>query len=297
VNERYALEWLRGLTAAGYLTYDRGADRFELPPEHAPALAQEGSPFFFGGPYQIFPGALGVLDELTERFRSGGGVDQSAYGPDMWEGMERFTSSWFDNFLVQEWVPAMPEVERKLQEGARCADIGCGAGRATLTLARAYPTTTHVGYDLADAQLARAQANAAAAGLGERVRFEKADGAKGLPEKYDLITTFDVIHDAIDPIGILKTIRQGLKDDGIYVCLDINCADDPADNEGPVAAMYYGFSMAYCLTTSLAHGGAGLGTCGLPEAKLRELCEQAGFGQVRRVPIDDPFDILYEVRA
>ena len=112
-----------------------------------------------------------------------------------------------------------------------------------------------------------------------------------------MITTFDVIHDAVDPLGLLKSIHTGLKDDGIYVCLDINCQDDPADNEGPLAAAFYGFSVFYCMTTSLAHHGAALGTCGLPEAKLRELCAEAGFSDVRRLPLENPFNNVYEVRA
>ena len=112
-----------------------------------------------------------------------------------------------------------------------------------------------------------------------------------------MISTYDVIHDAVDPLGLLKAIRQGLKDDGTYICLDINCADDPADNEGPLASMFYGFSLFYCMTTSLAHNGEGLGTCGLPEAKLQELCDEAGFSGVRRVEMENPFNNLYEVSA
>ncbi len=296
MQERYALEWLRGMTAAGYLTYDRESDRFSLPPEHAPALAQEGGPMFLGGGMQMMPSAFGVLDEVAEHFRAGGGVTQDQYAPAFWEGMERFSNNWTDNMLVQVWLPAMPDVEAKLKAGASCADIGSGSGRASIRLANAFPESTHVGFDVADAQLARATRNAEEAGLGDRVHFAKRDATRGLPEKYDLITTFDVIHDAVDPAGLLRAIRAGLKDDGIYVCLDINCQDDPADNEGPLATMFYGFSVMYCMTTSLAHNGEGLGTCGLPESKLRELATGAGFSGVRRVPLEDPFNNLYEVR-
>ena len=124
-----------------------------------------------------------------------------------------------------------------------------------------------------------------------------ADAGKGLPEAFDVISTFDVVHDAVDPPGLLKGIRRSLKPDGIYVCLDVNCADRHEDNEGPLATMFYGFSVLYCMTTSLANGGAGLGTCGLPESKARELCLEAGFSDLRRADIDDPFNNLYEVRA
>jgi 2-polyprenyl-3-methyl-5-hydroxy-6-metoxy-1,4-benzoquinol methylase len=296
VNERYALEWLRGMTAAGYLEHDRSSDRFSLPAEHAPALAQEGGPMFFGGAYQEVIGALSVFGEVADRFRNGGGVPQESYPADFWDGLQRFTSGWFEHELTQEWIPAMPELERKLAEGALCADVGCGAGKASIKLAQEFPNTRHVGYDVSDSQIELARQNANDAGVGERVRFRKLDVTNGLPERYDVVTTFDVVHDAVDPSGLLKAIRQGLSEDGIYVCLDINCADDPNDNEGPLATVFYGFSVFYCMTTSLAHGGEGLGTVGLPHAKLSELCEQAGFGEVRKLPLENPFNNVYEIK-
>jgi 2-polyprenyl-3-methyl-5-hydroxy-6-metoxy-1,4-benzoquinol methylase len=252
---------------------------------------------FFGGAHQELLACLSVLDQVAERFRRGGGVEQNAYPAELWEGMERFTSSWFENHLIQEWIPAMPDLQRKLEEGALCGDIGCGAGRASIKLAQEFPQTRHVGYDISDAQLERARKNAEAAGVGDRVRFEKLDTSKGIPGEYDVITTFDVIHDAVDPGGIIKSIRAALNEGGIYFCLDINCHDDHADNQGPIATALYGFSVFYCMTTSLARNGAGLGTNGLSPAKLKELCDQAGFSQVRQLPLENPFNNVYEVKA
>jgi SAM-dependent methyltransferase len=297
VNERYALEWLRGMAAAGYIEHDRASDSYTLPPEHALALAQEGSPMFFGGGFQMLPAMADVFGEVAERFRAGGGVAQDAYPADFWEGLERFTSGWFENFLLQEWIPSMPAVKEKLEQGCLYADVGTGAGLAILKLAGEFPNSQFVGYDISEAQIERARKNVEEAGFADRVRIEMKDVGEGLDEKFDVISTYDVIHDAVDPQGLLSAIRQGLKEDGTYICLDINCADDPADNEGPLAAMFYGFSMLYCMTTSLAHDGEGLGTCGLPEAKLRELCEKAGFSEVRRIEMENPFNNLYEVKA
>jgi SAM-dependent methyltransferase len=297
INERYAAEWLRGLAAPGYLGYDTQTGRYELSPEHSLVLAVEGSPAFLGGGYQMFGGMLQPLDRIVTAFREGGGAGQSDYGEDFWEGMERFTNGWIENFLVQEWIPSMPDVKAKLEAGCDYADVGCGSGRALIKLAREFPSTRFVGYDLFPTQVERARANAEAAGLPNRIRVELADAGEGLPEQYDVISTYDVIHDAVDPLGLLKGIRKSLKPEGVYLCLDINCADRHEENEGPLAAMFYGFSVFYCMTTSLANGGAGLGTCGLPEAKARELCTQAGFSDVRRVPIENPFNNLYEARA
>jgi SAM-dependent methyltransferase len=296
IDERYAAEWLRGLAAPGYLGYDDQTRRHQLSPEHALVLAVEGSPAFLGGGYQMFGGMLEPLDRIVRAFKEGGGARQDEYGAGWWAGMERFTNGWFENFLLQEWIPSMPDVKAKLEAGCTYADVGCGSGRALVKLAREFPDSRFVGYDLFPAQVERARANIEAAGMDDLIRVEVADAGGGLPEEYDVISTYDVIHDAVDPLGLLKGIRKSLAPDGIYICLDINCADRHEDNQGPLAAMFYGFSVFYCMTTSLANGGAGLGTCGLPEAKARELCTEAGFSDVRRVPMENPFNNLYEVR-
>jgi SAM-dependent methyltransferase len=296
MNERYTREWLGGMASAGYLEYEPATRRFTLPPEHAPALAQESGPIFFGGIYQELPALTGVLDQLTVAFRAGGGVPQSAYNDQMWDGLERFTNMWFENLLTQQWLPAMPDVQAKLERGAQVADVGCGRGRALIKLAQAFPSSRYIGYDVFGPTIERATANARAAEVTDRVRFAQRDVSKGLPEQYDVITTFDVVHDAVDPVGLLRTIRQGLRADGIYVCLDINCSEKLEENSGPLGAMFHGFSVLYCMTTSLAGGGMGLGTLGFHEPKVRELCAEAGFSSVRRVPLDNPFNNLYEIR-
>ena len=296
MNERYAREWLGGMASAGYLEYEPATRRFTLPPEHAPALAQEGGPVFFGGIYQELPAVTGVLDQLTIAFRAGGGVPQSAYNDQMWDGLERFSSIWFENLLTPQWLPAMPDVQAKLEHGAQVADVGCGRGRALIKLAQTFPNSRYMGYDVFGPTIERAMANARAAGVADRVRFAQRDVSKGLPEQYDVITTFDVVHDAVDPVGLLRTIRQGLRVDGVYVCLDINCSEKLEENSGPLGALFYGFSVLYCMTTSLAGGGMGLGTLGFHEPKVRELCAEAGFSHVRRVPLDNPFNNLYEIR-
>lgn len=297
INERYAREWLGGMLSAGYLDYDATTGRYALPPEHAPALADEGGPMFVGGVYEQIPPLLTQLDHLLQAFRDGGGVHQSAYCQRWWEGMARFTGTWFGNLLVQEWLPMVPELQSKLEQGVMAADIGCGCGHAVLKLAEAFPNSRFVGYDVYEPNLEEAREKAEAAGVNDRVAFKQHDVVQGLPEQYDLITTFDVIHDMADPQSALHAIRNGLQSNGTYLLLEINCADRKEDNTGPIASIFYGYSMLYCMTTSLANGGAGLGTLGMPEARVREYCAEAGFSEVRRLPLDNPFNILYEVKA
>ena len=296
INERYAREWLGAMVSASYVDYDPASERFTLPAEHVPVLAQENGPIFFGGIHQALVGQVGPLNQLIQAFQDGGGVPQSAYDTNMWDGMERFTAGWFENLLLPVWLPAMPDVQAKLERGALVADVGCGRGRALIKLAQAFPRSHYVGYDLFEPTIAEATAKAHAAGIADRVRFEHRDVFAGLPEQYDVITTFDVIHDAIDPRGLLGAIRQALHPEGRYVCLDINCDEHLERNAGPLGSLFYGFSILYCMTTSLAGHGEGLGTLGLPEGKLQELCAEVGFSSVRRVPLENPFNNLYEIQ-
>ena len=296
LQERYVREWLGQMAAAGYLEYDPGSNRFTLPPEHAAFVAEESGPMFLGGLYQFLPALVVPLEQLIQAFREGGGVPQSAYDDRFWEGLERFTAVGFENFLLQQWIPALPQLQQTLEVGGLVADVGCGTGRALVKLAQAYPKCHYVGYDVHKPAVERASAKAEAAGVGDRVSFRHLDVSKGLPEAYDLITTFDVVHDSVDPRGLLSAIRRALKPEGTYLVQEINSQDRLEQNIGPLGAVKLGASVLYCMTTSLANGGAGLGTIGLPESRLREFCVEAGFQSVRRI-WENPFRVVYEVRS
>ena len=294
LQERYLREWLAGMAATGYLNYEPGTGRYALPAEHAPVLAEEAGRFFLGSAFFSYSTNYGqTFHRLLEAFREGGGVPQDLFGEEGVEAIDRLSAPWFEHLLVPEWLPAMPDVLAKLQAGAAVADVGCGRGRAVINLARAFPACSIVGYDIYPPAVAAARSRAAAAGLRDRVRFEVRDVVQGLPQRYDVVTTFDVVHDSADPRRLLQAIHDSLQPEGRYLCVDIKCSERPEDNVGPLSTVRYGLSLAYCMTVSLAEGGAGLGTLGLPEAKLTELAAETGFSQVRRVPIEDPFSTLY----
>lgn len=295
LSERYVREWLAGMFAAGYLTYDHAGQSYALPAEHAPALATEPGPAFFGGVHQELIGAIQRYDGVAQAFRHGGGIRAADLHPDVWAGTSRFTAQWHQNMLVQQWLPLVPDTIARLRAGARIADVGCGTGQALIALARAFPAITATGYDTHLPSIEQARRAAAEAGVADRIGYETLDATAGLPESFDVITTFDVVHDAVDPLGLLRSIRDALQPDGRYLCLEINCSEAAGSNCGPIAALLYGFSMLYCMTTSLAEGGEGLGTCGLPEPVLRQLAGKAGFTQVRQVAMDNPFNSLYEL--
>lgn len=297
IHERYAREWLSGLTAAGYLAYDPATQQFSLPPEHAPVLAQEPTPFSAGYAFQHLFGWMGMMEDYAHAFQDGKGISQAAYSQDMWQAMERSSAIWVKYALVRKWLPRMPDVQAKLERGAAVADVGCGRANALIRLAQAFPQSSFVGYDAFTPMVEAARANVAAAGLAERIRIEHCNAAEGLPETFDIIATFDVIHDAAQPLKLLQAIRQALRPEGLYVCLEPKSAGTLEENIGPFPAMWYACSLFYCMSQSLANDGAALGAMGTPEAALRDLCQQAGFGALRSIETDDPSLALYEVRA
>ena len=175
------------------------------------------------------------------------------------------------------------------------ADVGCGRGRALIKLATAFPESRFVGYEIYGPNVDRAMESVRAAGLSDRITIRHADASEDLSGRYDVVTTFDVVHDAVNPRRLLRAIHNALRPNGRYVCLEINSSDKLEENIGLLGAFFYSVSVLYCMTTSLAQHGAGLGTLGLPERTLRAWCAEAGWSSVRRVPIELPMSALYEI--
>jgi ubiquinone/menaquinone biosynthesis C-methylase UbiE len=293
INQYYAKEWLAGMTSAGYLKYDPSSEMFRLPLEHRPVLSQEEGPYFIGGTHQMILGMLTIVEYLEDAFRSGKGIPMEAYGANTWEGMERDMIGLYKAKLLQEWIPAMPEVQKMLERGVHVADIGCGTGRILIMLAQAFPKSRFFGIDIFQPLIERARSNAETAGVSDLIRYEVRDASLGLPDRFDLITTFDVMHET-NPLQMLRVIRKSLKPRGRYVCLDVKCAEALEDNINPLAALRYGFSLLFCMSTALANGGEAQGTMGLPEEKMKQLCFEAGFSNIRAVPLEKSNHNLYE---
>jgi ubiquinone/menaquinone biosynthesis C-methylase UbiE len=296
LNERYLREWLGAMATAEYLEHNSEGDTYFLPPEHALPLADEEFPFFTGGLLQMIVPTVTVAPQVAEAFKTGRGVTQDQYLPDMYEAIERMTAPWYKHELVQTWIPAMPGVQEKLEAGGSACDVGCGSGRAPITIAKAFPAAEVHGYDVHAGSIERARASAQSDGVTERVTFTVGDGAE-LPEgRFDLISTFDVVHDSVDPVGLMSAIRRSLRADGTYLMLEMNASGDVEKNRHPLGKFLYNVSTLYCMTTSLAHGGAGIGAC-MGEEKARELAYAAGFTRFRKLPIENPFSVLYELKA
>jgi 2-polyprenyl-3-methyl-5-hydroxy-6-metoxy-1,4-benzoquinol methylase len=294
IDERYAREWCSVLASAGYIEHDAPSGTFRLPAAHAAVLADDGLASA-GGLHEMTCAVMGMIDPVEDSFKTGAGVPYKAYPAGFWSGLERLTGTNFDHLLVQEWVPSIEGLEERLIAGADVADIGCGTGRALIRLAQAYPDSRFRGFDLTPEAIAVARASAEAAGVADRVAFEVHDVAQGIPGEYDLVTTFDVVHDSADPAAIVRTARQAVRPDGVWLVLEIHSHDNLDDAAGPLGVLLYGISVMHCMSVSIAQGGAALGTCGVPESVLRQLCLEAGFQSVGRIH-ESPLDVVYEVR-
>lgn len=296
LDERYVREWLLCMASAGYLDIERSTRRFSLPQGLAMVLAVEGSPFNMAAGFGLIAPLVAAMPVVTEAFRVGGGVAHDAYEPGLYTAMEAMSATWLDAMLVGQWVPAVPDLAARLMTGARVADVGCGGGHALILLAQAFPESRFVGYDTLADNVARARAAATAAEVDHIVAFEQADAAAALEGSFELVTAFDVLHDAPDVVALLGRIRRCLTPDGVLLVLESQASTDPLDNAGPAATVLYATSVLYCIPTSLAEGGQGLGTLGLPASRLRDLCGEVGFRSLRPVPTMGPFNALYEVR-
>jgi ubiquinone/menaquinone biosynthesis C-methylase UbiE len=290
-------EWLRVMTCAGYVEYAPDADRYTLPPEHAMVLANESSPMCFAGGLQQIGGFANQLSGLLEAFRDGQGIAQGAYSPDLREGMERLSATWFEHELVEHWIAALPEVSDKLRAGGTVADVGCGGGRALIRLAKAFPASRFVGYDAFPAIVERAARNAAAADVGDRVSFEVCDVMKGVPAQFDLVTAFDSLHDLPDPVQGMVALARGLKRDATLLVLELGAGNDLIEEIGPMGVVQHATKLFYNLPVALASFGRSSGNKGFPESEMRSLCRKAGLMFHRSVPVRNPLHKLYVIKA
>jgi 2-polyprenyl-3-methyl-5-hydroxy-6-metoxy-1,4-benzoquinol methylase len=296
LQPRYVEEWLKGMSCAGYLEYDGSAQTFRLPDEHAFLLASEGTDHFAGGLYFMAPVMLRAAPKVAEAFEKGGGVRFAEFGADGVFALDAINRGAYENRLASYWLKALPQAVARLEGGGRALDVGCGAGRVCIALAKAFPKAEVVGLDPDAESIGQASAAAQAAGLGGRVRFlAQTTGQIEAGDGFDLITAFDCIHDFSAPEKTLREMRALLKPEGTLFIAEPKAADRLEDNFNPVATMFYGFSLFHCMTQSLAQGGPGLGTCMGP-TRMKQLLRDAGFGRFEVLDIKSQVNLFYAAR-
>jgi SAM-dependent methyltransferase len=294
-TERYIREWLSEQAAGGYVNYDPATGKFHLSEEQAFAMADESSPVFLPGAFQVALAAIKAEEEITERFKTGKGLGWHEHHHELFEGTERFFRPGYAANLIGAWIPALHGVDAKLKKGGRVADVGCGLGASTILMAKSYPNSEFVGFDYHDKSIETAKQRAKDAGISDRIHFEVAS-AKSYPGKdYDFVTFFDCLHDMGDPAGASAHVHSTLKKDGAWMIVEPFASDKLEDNLNPIGRAFYGASTLLCTPASLSQEvGLALGAQA-GEKRLREVVTSGGFSHFRRA-MQTPFNLIFEAR-
>lgn len=304
-HPRYAREWLEQQAASGLLeearepdaaaaghvpaqrTAEGGGRRFGMPAAAAEVLTNRDSLSYLAPLGRMLAAPARHLPSLLDAYRSGGGVSWAELGVDAREAQADMNRPWFLQRLAGALASVPPLHEMLARPGARIAEIGCGAGWASIALAGAYPEATVDAFDVDGPSVEMARANAAAAGVAERVAVHHVD-AEELPERqFDAVLAFECLHDMPYPVRVLEACRLALRDNGVVIVMDEAVGPSfsaPADD---LDRLMYGFSLLVCLPDGMSHpDSAGTGTV-LRPGTLRRYAADAGYGQVDDLPIED----------
>ncbi|HUI74490.1 MAG TPA: class I SAM-dependent methyltransferase [Candidatus Acidoferrum sp.] len=294
-SERYVREWLLSQAAGGYVSYASAIGKFYLTDEQAFALADENSPAFLPGAFQVALASVKAEDQIAERFKSGAGMGWHEHHPELFVGTERFFRPGYAANLLSAWIPALDGVDAKLKSGGRVADVGCGLGASTILMAKAYPKSEFAGFDYHGKSIETAKQRAKEAGVADRIRFE-VSMAKDFPgENYDFVTFFDCLHDMGDPAGAAAHVHGKLEKDGTWMIVEPFAGDRPEENFNPIGRAFYGASTLLCTPASLSQEvGLALGAQA-GEKRLREVVTSGGFSRFRRAT-QTPFNLVFEAR-
>ena len=301
-HPRYACEWLEQQAVTGILEVDDAElppedRRYTLPPGPAEVLTSKDSLNYLA-PFARLVTAGGIqLPALVDAYRTGGGVSWQDYGVDMRTGQAEMNRPWFLAALGSDWFPAVPDLHERLVEGGIVADIGCGEGWSSISIAQAYPNVKVEAFDIDQASVDAARLHAQEAGVAERVRFHSVDAAGlGLGGTFDVVTAFECVHDLPQPVEVLATMRQLAKHDGYVLVMDEKVSDRFPGRGDDVERVMYGFSLFICLPDGMSHPpSAATGTVMRPDT-LRDYARQAGFADIDILPIENDLWRFYRLR-
>jgi len=302
LHERWVREWLHNQVAARIVTCADLSDSnpvFHLSPEGVAVLASPNHPAYGMGMFHRLPQTMAALEHMPEAFRTGVGHDYDSHGPEGAVGIERSFEPWNQNFLIPMVIPALDGMKEKLSAGVRVADIGCGSGGAALLMGSTFPNSTIEGFDISKFALERAEERKSESGAHNVSFFDPREHPIADDHRYDLICTFDCIHDMTHPTAMMKTIRQALKDDGTWLLVDIKAQETLELNvsKNPMASLLYGISVLSCMSSAMSEaGGEGLGTLGLSASRAESMARVAGFTQFRKLDVEHSVNAFYEVR-
>jgi ubiquinone/menaquinone biosynthesis C-methylase UbiE len=303
LHERYAREWLEQQAVAGFLVVeqqhaDAAMRRYVLPTEHMGVLAKDDDPAHVAPFAQMIVGIAAALPEVVDAYRNGNGVNYEKYGVDFRQGQGAINRPAFRQDLVEDWIPAIPDLHEYLTstDGARIADVGCGEGWSTMALASAYPKAQVVGYDLDRASIVAADEHAAS--QGTTAAFYQRDAADMAADgPFDLILILESLHDMSQPTKALSALRSALTPQGSVVVVDERVAETFTAPGDDVERMMYGWSISHCLPVAMSDSPSeAIGTAIRPET-VRNCAVTAGFTNVEFLPIENELFRFYRLRA
>ncbi len=295
LNERYVREWANAMVAAEYIDYDQDTKRYFMSEEQSAVLADEDNPLFVGGAFHFTTPSILNTKKIMQIFKDGGGIPYSDIGDEIPEAIERLFRPGYKNFLTRDWLGTIPGLMERLKKKAHVVDVGCGCGQSSIAMAEAFPNSQILGIDYHSPSIERANGLARSKGL-TNVKFLEASAEK-IPEKthYDLVCSFDCIHDMVNPRLTLKAIRDAIRDDGFYVWSEPNVHEDPIKRRNPVGKAFSAISPLHCMTVSLAYNGEGLGTV-IGETTIMKLAKEAEFSSIEKLPIENPLNQFFALR-
>ncbi len=292
--QRYLTEWLNNQAAGGYVSYEPATGEYFMTEEQAFCLADPNGPDVSS----VFVAGLGYLraePQITEAFRTGAGVGWHTHHEDVFVGVDGFYRPGYVAELVPNWIPALDGVHAKLTAGGRVADVGCGLGSSSVLMAQAYPRTTIVGSDYHAESIELATKKVVEAGVADRVSFEVATAQNFTGTDYDMVTTFDALHDMGNPVAAARHVREALSPDGTWLVVEPFASDQVEDNHNPVGRLYYAGSTFLCVPNALSQAGGHALGAQAGEAAVHQVMVDAGFTRFRRIA-QSPFNLVYEVR-
>jgi len=288
LHERYVREWLNAMVASRYVDRQPEADTYAMTAEQRAVLADEGGRLFMAGAFPFALESLLLAPRLASSFQDGGGISFAELPAAIPAAIDRMHRPWFQHLLVQEWIAGVPGLTERLTGGIRVLDVGCGLGRSTIALARAFPQSAFVGLDPHAPSIHQARHLAAEAGVTNATFVPTSvEALDPEADRFELIVAIDCVHDMVEPVGALRAMRALLVAGGQVFWSEPTGSREPLENRNPQGRLRASLSPFHCLTVSLAAGGAALGTI-IGEAGARELAAQAGFARFDKLGIPHP---------
>ena len=296
LHERWVREWLQHQACVGQVEYDSVDNVFALSVEAHAVLVDVDHPAYLMGAYDAALAVFPAVEKLQEAFRTGLGMSYDEHGPNCACGIERMGAFSKQHRLVPEMLPMIPQMPERLASGAVVADVGCGGALSTIAMAQAFPNTRFVGYDTSELALQRARANIVEAGVTNIELINPLQQPLPGEPTFDLVTTFDVVHDTPYPDRLISDIHRALKPESYWLCEDIKGFETFNENlqNHPISGLLYGFSVMVCMNSGMStEDGAGLGTLGFTRNLAEQMTMAAGFSEFLQLDIESPMNNYY----